>query len=87
MDEDWRLTGQEDYLHDRTLRHTRWTPYRAGWGHDHCEFCWAEISDDASGHRSYHEAWVTADDLYHWVCPECFEDFRQRFRWRVDEAR
>ena len=26
---------------------------------------------------------VTADDDYHWVCEQCFADFRDRFNWTV----
>jgi hypothetical protein len=85
VDEDWRLTGQESYLRGRALRFARWTSYRPGWDHDHCDFCFAEISGDTTGHADYNEAWVTATDGYTWVCPECFNDFRKRFRWHVVE--
>ena len=81
--EDWRLTGQELYLAGRPMRFARWTAYRPGWGHDHCDFCWAEISDDVSGHAAFNEAWVTADDDYTWVCAKCFDDFREQFGWVV----
>lgn len=77
--------GQESYLCGRSMRLARWTPYRQGWDHDHCDFCAAEISDDPTGHAAYKEAWVTADDDYSWVCPECFNDFRERFGWVVTD--
>lgn len=83
MGEDWRLTGQEAYLVGRPLRLARWVPYRPGWDHDHCEFCWAEISDDETSHADFSEAWVTADDNRTWVCPACFDDFRGRFGWTI----
>lgn len=83
MGEDWRLTGQEFSLVGRPLRRARWVPYRPGWDHDHCEFCWAEISDDRTGHADLEEAWVTADDNRTWICPSCFDDFRARFRWVI----
>jgi hypothetical protein len=28
-------------------------------------------------------AGYTTADNYHWVCPRCFADFRERFRWRL----
>jgi len=28
------------------------------------------------------EGWAT-DDEYHWVCDECFSDFKERFHWKV----
>ena len=77
--------GQERYLAGRRMRFTSWTPYRAGWDHDHCDFCSTEISDDRTGHAEYDEAWVTSDDSYKWVCPNCFDDFRERFKWVVIE--
>ena len=83
MDEDWRLMGQESYLAGRSWCFRRWTPYRNGWDHDHCDFCAAEISDDETGHADFNEAWVTANDGYTWVCPTCFADFRERFSWAV----
>ena len=83
--EDWRLTGQEVSLAGRTFRFARWSETRPGWDHDHCDFCWAEISDDTTGHAAFHEAWVTADDGGIWVCPTCFDDFRERFGWTPAE--
>lgn len=82
-DEDWRLSDQETYLHGRKFRWAAWWPYRDGWDHDHCDFCFAEISADTTGHADFNEAWVTADDGYHWICPQCLEDFRTRFAFEV----
>jgi hypothetical protein len=84
-DDDWRLKNQASYLAGRTLVWARWTPYREGWDHDHCEFCWDEISDrPVDEHTRYNAGWVTADDHYHWICPRCFEDFDERFAWKVE---
>lgn len=84
-DDDWRLRGQETYLAGRTLAWRSWTSPRPDWDHDHCDFCWDEISDrPVDEHVRYNSAWVTSDDTYHWICPECFEDFRQRFAWKVE---
>lgn len=27
--------------------------------------------------------YVTADDAYHWLCEQCFADFREKFNWTV----
>jgi hypothetical protein len=84
-DDDWRVRGQALHLQGRTLVWAVWRPYRDGWDHDHCEFCWAEISDrPIDDHTQYNAAWVTADDHYSWICPGCFEDFRLRFDWEVE---
>lgn len=78
------MTDQDRFLLGRTLRWATWSPYRDGWEHDHCAFCWAEISDrPVDDHTEFNVAWVT-DDGNHCVCPECFDDFRERFRWAVD---
>jgi hypothetical protein len=44
-DEDWRLTGQEEYLQGATLLRKRYRAWSAEWDHDHCEFCWAKFRD------------------------------------------
>ena len=36
-------------------------------------------------HTEFNAAWVTADDNYHWICPPCFEDFRGRFEWTIED--
>ncbi len=83
--DDWRLLGQEKYLLDARLKWMTWRPYRPGWDHDHCAFCMAKISDrPVDGDTEYEAAWVTSIDEYHWVCPVCFEDFRETFRWTVE---
>ena len=45
--------------------------------HDHCEFCWADVTPELDG-----EFYCT-ENLYTWICPECFRDFRESFRWTV----
>lgn len=80
MEEDWRLQGQESYLAGVELR---WATWAESCDHDHCEFCWAEISDrTVDDHTQFSEGWTT-DDRHRWVCAPCFADFRERFRWTV----
>jgi hypothetical protein len=83
VDDDWRLHGQE-YLQGVTLHRRRYFLWRSDWDHDHCAFCWKTFllpgapleADQVS------EGWTT-DDEYHWLCDECFGDFKQRFQWKV----
>ena len=83
-DDDWRLNGQEAYLAERTLVWSTWFRYREDWDHDHSAFCTDEISDQPiDGHVLHNAGWVTADDHYTWICGQCFDDFRDRFRWKV----
>ena len=77
--EDWRLQGQDRYLLGKEL------VFRAFDGrtrdHDHCEFCWRKFSPREG---DLHQGWCTPDE-YHWVCEECFRDFREQFGWKVRE--
>lgn len=81
---DWRLQGQERYLRGAVLQRTPYSPYRDGWDHDHCEFCGSKFTaeDRVEGLR---EGYSTPD-RYRWICPTCFEDFRERFGWSVIES-
>ena len=78
---DWRLNGQEEYLKDKTLYFRKWTRRKETWDHDHCEFCWATISNYTC---DLQEAYTTEDN-YHWICPECFHDFKDLFGWELGE--
>jgi hypothetical protein len=81
-DSDWRLQNQESWLAGRTLTWKPWTPYKPGWDHDHCSFCWVHLCDHVLDDNTQLEGYVTEDD-YSWVCRGCFEDFRERFHWQV----
>lgn len=69
---------------------------------DHCVFCWAKLMDPdfSEAHRRHVEAHpevltegytVTAEHErgadYCWICKPCFEEFAERFRWRVVPAK
>lgn len=78
-DDDWRLDGQEQELQGVTLFDRVYHAPRPDWDHDHCAFCWAKFME-GSYPETLQRGWTTADE-YHWVCPPCFEDFRERFQW------
>ena len=81
---DWRLTNQLSYLKGATLRWRTYSPYSDTWEHDHCAFCWAKFM--APGHpETLHEGYATPDE-HHWVCKTCFDDFKDLFKWNVQEA-
>jgi len=79
--DDWRLTGQEGFLRGRDLSHRVWTTQSTQTDHDHCTFCWAKFSE-LDG--TLHDGYVTQDGR-HWICPECFRDFKTMFAWTVIE--
>lgn len=80
-DDDWRVHGQERYMMDLVFH---WETYRkpsAEWDHDHCDFCWAKFMEEDYP-DVLHEGY-TAEDGLRWVCKQCFDDFKERFRFRV----
>ncbi len=74
---DWRLTNQMNYLYQKKLDLKPYQPYRKGWEHEHCAFCEKTIDVDSP------DAYATEDN-YHWICKECFNDFKKMFKWKVD---
>ncbi|MEX2187934.1 MAG: HAD-IA family hydrolase [Pirellulales bacterium] len=76
---DWRLQGQERYLHGTLLFHKPYSTRLSKTDHDHCEFCGKKFS---ASPNDAHEGYATSDE-YRWVCDECFEDFCERFEWKV----
>ncbi len=83
---DARLTDQMTYLYGKTLVYRPWTSADPDWDHDHCAFCWEKFS---AGPDMLHEGYVTDDPSprnQHWVCPDCFRDFREMFHWQVKNA-
>ena len=68
------------------------------WDHDHCEFCWAKFmaADFPPEQREWREqhpdiltaSYTPAQPQRRriWICPDCFEDFRERFGWVVVKA-
>lgn len=77
--------GQERFLQGVTLTWRTFPGEQAQADHDHCAFCTRKFatatipSDDPPTLL----AGYTTPDSYHWVCPECVEDFRDRFEWAV----
>ena len=85
-DDDWRLMGQERYLHGSILtrRQYRPPPQNPNWNHDHCSFCWAKFMVEDFP-NVLHEGYCTEDE-YYWICQQCFADFSERFGWNVKES-
>lgn len=45
--------------------------------HEHCEFCWEKAYTDKPC------VFYCTEDMYYWVCAECFRDFAEQFHWQV----
>lgn len=72
---DWRITNQHKYLDDVTLIWDKY-PDHISSDHAHCEFCFLKFPYEAKmGYRT--------KDFKHWICKECFEDFKNEFHWKI----
>jgi hypothetical protein len=78
---DWRLINQEKFLKDKTLKSADYKPYSEKWNHDHCAFCQAAFS---LYDNDLQKGYCTLDN-YHWICEECFNDFKEMFNWSVEK--
>ena len=74
---DWRLTNQLAYLKGAQLARRSYRAFRENWEHDHCEFCWSKFAE-TDAPDVLHEGYATEDGL-HWICANCFDDFRSLF--------
>lgn len=81
--DDWRLTDQDKYLKSVVLRWKRYKKSRQDRDHDHCSFCWGKFMEDDFP-EVFHEGYTTEND-YHWICKQCFEDFKEMFQWKLQE--
>lgn len=80
--DDWRRQGQEKFLRKATLVFRQYNPNSAAWEHDHCEFCGSRFSlMDGDLNAGY-----STIDGYHWICTQCYNDFKEEFEWRVIDS-
>ena len=79
MNKDWRLFNQINFLFRRKLKKDYFIPSPEK-DHEHCAFCWEKFGEQKdmihSGYRT--------EDGKHWICEQCFEDFKSTFQWIVD---
>ena len=73
---DWRLTNQMNYLFRNNIIKSKFKPYRDDWRHEHCAFCSEKINCDT-------KIAYSTEDRYHWICEECFNDFKEMFEWNI----
>ncbi len=72
----------------QALNHTELFPDMKDWlegekiqhlWHDHCEFCWDKVTTDTECE------FYSTEDWHHWICKECFNDFKDKFHWTVKQ--
>jgi hypothetical protein len=78
---DRRLANQASYLSGVTLHWAQWHRPRLEWDHDHCAFCWDKFMEEETS-DVLHAGYTTADE-YYWICPTCFQDFKEQFGWQL----
>ena len=87
---DWRLTNQDKYLMGASLnfRIFHVCDENPKWDHEHCVFCWAKVVDkkDYLDSNLIKEAYCTQDGG-HWICPNCFSDFKDKFGWIMTDKK
>lgn len=47
--------------------------------HEHCDLCYLKATTDSNC-----TFYVTAD-LGHWICEECFNDFKEELNWKTKD--
>ena len=81
--DDWRLSGQEQYLAHAKLAWRTYVAKSPTSDHDHCEFCGAKFM--VNGAPDVLTEGYSTEDGYRWICKICFADFRDRFGWLSDD--
>ncbi|SCZ11220.1 hypothetical protein [Alkaliphilus peptidifermentans] len=78
---DWRLQGQESYLKNKRLYKSEFKINSKNNDHAHCEFCWKKFSE--CGTNDSLNIGYSTKDKYHWICCDCYEDFKDIFNWKL----
>lgn len=79
--DDWRLTNKEKYLKNKLLLYQNYKNRTTSTDHDHCEFCFDKFSEDS---HDISMGYCTEDN-YYWICPSCYNDFKEFFQWKLKE--
>lgn len=45
--------------------------------HEHCAFCWEKALTNKAC------VFYCTTDFKHWICEECFNDFKNKFHWTI----
>ena len=93
---DWRVETYNGELNGKEFFLRKFVTIPASnpmeiYDHDHCEFCWQKITDldipdsDAQGYVTLGYVGETDEKSMrkHWVCEKCFNDFKERFDFRI----
>ncbi len=76
---DWRLLGRHDQFHGAEFHKVTFIMKDLDHDHVHCWFCWDKFSEHDG---DLHDGYETDNEKY-WVCPTCFNDFKEYFGWKI----
>ena len=76
----WRLQGQEKILGNKQLIKVDIYSFKNKMQkkdafHEHCEFCWDKVEENQD------EKWYCSLDNYRWICRNCYNDFKEKFKF------
>lgn len=86
--DDWRLTtgpviGIEEELKNIPLYYIPFQPLSAQWDHEHCAFCWDKFYLNETCLQEGYCTHPQNTRSAHWICPACYEDFKEMFGWTL----
>lgn len=86
--DDWRLIagpvcGCEEKLKHIPLYSIPFQPLSPRWDHEHCAFCWAKFCLCEGCLREGYCTRPQNEQGALWICPGCYEDFKEMFGWTV----
>lgn len=61
--------------------HFRKASFEVSDEHEHCTMCGIKISGLPA---NIHEGYVTTKNI-HWVCCECFDEYREEYSWKLED--
>ncbi len=83
--DDWRLTGQEEFLHNKTLIYCLYQNNHSSKSiHEHCIFCWHKFMEHCDNTKDCSDRGYCTKDKKYWICEECFLDFKEMFGWKLE---
>lgn len=75
--DDWRLLNNVEYLKGLSINPTDGEELAKHMPHlKKCIFCWNKVNG-----KSY-QAWFIPEDMSCCICEECYNDFKEMFKWR-----
>ncbi len=91
-DEQRREYWNCEHLYDTLWRFEVFRKPTPSWDHEHCHVCFRRIAEaDYGDPEAVQEAYkyiypalpAEQTERNEWLCPDCFEELKGTFRWRV----